>query len=172
MKSFMKRHWAQIDLDYSKLSLVLRDKDPRGVSLVGTWILKGGVEGRGRSGLYVFIHSLLSNFQKDFLFDNKYNEVKSYRLCFPGLVFHRSHCKAMIHSFLSFLGLKDFPNLFKMSWTILSWASLTTWFGKTKMHLKKQKGQTTALPDFLRYVIQSHDSIQACVIVAMRYSTC
>lgn len=36
---------------------------------MGTWILKGGgVEGRGRSGLYVFIHnSLLSNFQKDFL---------------------------------------------------------------------------------------------------------
>ena len=121
---------------------------------------------------WLLISLLLSNFQKDFLFDNKYNEVKSYRLCFPGLVFHRSHCKAMIHSFLSFLGLKDFPNLFKMSWTILSWASLTTWFGKTKMHLKKQKGQTTALPDFLRYIIQSHDSIQACVIVAMRYSTC
>lgn len=36
---------------------------------MGTWILKGGgVEGRGRSGLYVFIHnSLLPNFQKDFL---------------------------------------------------------------------------------------------------------
>lgn len=34
---------------------------------MGTWILKGGVEGRGRSGLYAFIPSLLSNFQKDFL---------------------------------------------------------------------------------------------------------
>ena len=35
---------------------------------MGTWILKGGVEGRGRSGLSVFIHnSLLPNFQKDFL---------------------------------------------------------------------------------------------------------
>ena len=28
---------------------------------------KGWGGGQGRSGLYVFIHSLLSNFQKDFL---------------------------------------------------------------------------------------------------------
>lgn len=34
---------------------------------MGIWILKGGVEGSGRSGLYVFTYSLLPNFQQDFL---------------------------------------------------------------------------------------------------------
>ena len=33
---------------------------------MGAWILKG-VEDRGGSGLYVFTHSLLPNFYKDFL---------------------------------------------------------------------------------------------------------
>lgn len=36
-----------------------------------------------------------------------------------GSVFHMPHCKETTHSFLSFLGLKDFLNLTKMNWTIL-----------------------------------------------------
>lgn len=74
---------------------------------------------------------------------------------FPGLGFHMSHYKEMIHSFLSFLGLKDFLNLTRMSWTILSWSYAITWFGNTRMPLKKQEGQITALPDFLRYSSKS-----------------
>ena len=91
---------------------------------------------------------LLSSFQKDsFCFDDV---SKSYSLYFLGLVFHRLHYKEIIHSLCSFLGLKDSLNLTKMNWTILLWSCLTMWRGKTKMHLKKQEGQTTAWPDFLR----------------------
>ena len=59
--------------------------------------------------------------------------------------------KEMIYSFLSFLGLKDSLNLTRMNWTILSWSYLITWFGNTRIPLKKQEGPTTALPGFLRY---------------------
>lgn len=85
-----------------------------------------------------------------FLFDDVQNEVFQF-LIFPGLGFHMPHYKAMIYSFLSFLGLKDFLNLTRMSWTILSWSYAITWSGNTRMPLKKQEGQITVLPDFLRY---------------------
>lgn len=86
------------------------------------------------------------------------NEVFQF-LMFPGLGCHMPHYKAMIRSFLSFLGLKDFLNLTRMSWTILSWSYAITWFGNTRMPLKKQEGQITVLPDFLRY---SSTHLQFC----------
>lgn len=84
----------------------------------------------------------------------KWNQSFSF-FFFPGLGFDMPHYKEMIHFFPSFLGLKDFLNLIRMSWTILSWSYAITWFGNTRMHLKKQEGQIIALPDFLRYSSKS-----------------
>lgn len=99
--------------------------------------------------LRVSILLWLSNFQDSFCW--MLYEVSLSVYYFPGLGFHMPHYKEMIHSFLSFLELRDFRNLTRMNWTISSWSYVITWFGNIKIHLKKQEGQITALPNFLRY---------------------